>query len=313
MKALSYSRFGPPDVLQWRDGWPMPEPGARQVRIRVAAGGLNPKDVLLRKGRMRLLARTPLPRISGLDVAGTIDALGVGVTDLSVGQPVLAMSNVFTGGMHAEWAVVDADALAPLPPTADLVTAAAIPLAAQTALQALRDLGRVSDGSTVLVNGASGGVGHFAVQIAAALGARVTAVCSAANAEFAGDCGAHTTVDYRQTAAPEIAGPFDVVFDVFGQYTARDFAGALGGRGVYINTIPKPATLWGELRARVGAGRSRLVIVRSKRADLQWLVDAWTRGQLRPHIDRVMPMADAADAHRAIETRRTRGKIVLTV
>ena len=165
----------------------------------VAAGSVNPKDVLLRKGKFsRTLARDPLPRASGLDVAGRVVAVGARVSEFAVGDAVYGMTNHFAGGVHVEVAAFRRGELQHAPSNLSLETAAAVPLAAQTALQALRDCGSVSPGHRLLINGASGGVGHFAVQIAKAMGAEVHAACGPAHVEFVESLGADTVYDYTR-------------------------------------------------------------------------------------------------------------------
>ncbi|MBA1149352.1 NAD(P)-dependent alcohol dehydrogenase [Ectothiorhodospiraceae bacterium WFHF3C12] len=313
MKAVGYQRFGGPEVLAWTDGWPEPRPGADGVIVAVRAGGLNPKDALLRKGKFRrTLAREPLPRVSGMEVAGTVIEAGPESGDIP-GEAVFGMTNAFCGGLHAEKAFLRKGEFARMPPGMDFDEAAALPLAGQTALQGLRDYGGAGDASRVLINGASGGVGHFAVQTAKALGAHVTAVCSHRNLEFVRGYGADEVIDYGETNVTALPGPYDCVFDVFGQYSARDFRACLARHGRYVSTVPKAATLFGELLARTGLSRrSRLVNVRSRRADLEQLARWYTEGRLRAHVENRYPMTRAAEAHRQIETKRTRGKIVLT-
>ncbi len=313
MKAVIYRRFGGPEVLEYVGDWPAPMPKANEVLVRVQAGGLNPKDALLRKGKFRpFLDREPLPRVSGLEMAGEVVEIGKGATGLRVGERVFGMSNRFHGGLHAEYAVVDAGWVAPIPERISGTLAAAVPLAAQTALQALRDYAGVGSGARVLINGASGGVGHFAVQVARILGANVTAVCGKHNLAFVRELGAQHVVDYRSTAATQVAGPFDCIFDVFGQYRGRDFSRSLAPRGIYVNTIPRSTTIFGELLAMTGLWRrSRLVLVRSRRRDLETLGDWIQQGRLYPHIEAVYSFREAAEAHRRLETRHVRGKLVL--
>ncbi len=313
MKAIIYRAFGEADVLEWVDDWPEPEPGEGEVKIRVLAGALNPKDILLRKGKFRpLLNRERLPRVSGQDVAGEVVSVGSGVSDFSEGDAVFGMTNRFHGGAHAQFAILRDDEIAHCPKELDWSQAAAIPLAAQTALQALRDCAHLKDGHRVLINGASGGVGHFAVQIARILGAEVTAVCGESNLHFVSELGADHVIDYHQTPAPAITGPFDCVFDVFGQYRARDFRDSLKPDGVYVNTIPNRKTVLAEGLARLHLQQSsRLVLVHSNRRDLEILAGWVADGNLHPHLDKVYPFYHVEDAHRHIETRHTRGKVVL--
>ncbi len=314
MHALGYHQFGGPEVLAWTDGWPAPVPSAGQVLVRSIAGGVNPKDVLLRKGKFRhTLAREALPRMSGFDVAGEVIEIAPGVEGFAVGDPVYGMTNRFCGGVHAALAALDVDEMAPLPANLDPVSAAAVPLAAQTALQALRDLAGLRAGQTVLIIGASGGVGHFAVQIAKALGAQVHGVCGPQHQAFVASLGADQVHDYTHQEVTSIRLDCDVVFDVFGRFRRRDFTLQLADRGVFVSSVPKVPTIFGEALARVGVSRrARLVIVRSRAGDLQQLGDWIERGVLAPHIEKVYPVADAAAAHRHLETKRTTGKVVLS-
>lgn len=314
MYALSYAKFGPPEVLTWADNWQRPSCSPTGVIIRCLAGGLNPKDALLRKNHFpRVLAREPLPRVSGLDIAGEVVEIGAKVQGLKPGDRVFGMTNQFCGGVHAEFAALEQNELAIIPEQLGLIDAAAMPLAAQTALQALRDLCQLQAGQTVLIVGASGGVGHFAVQIAKALGAEVHAVCSARNAKFVTELGADVVHDYVQTPAPQTPGEFDAVFDAFGSLSAAAFSAQLGKTGIFVSTIPKLVTLKDEALARIGLNkRSRLAIVQSKTKDLQQLCTWVETGQLKVQVEKVYPVAEAAAAHQQLETKRTRGKLVLT-
>jgi NADPH:quinone reductase-like Zn-dependent oxidoreductase len=312
MKALIYRNFGPPEVLEWVDGWPDPEPAAQEVLVRTVAGGLNPKDVLLRKGRFRMLARTPLPRVSGLDAAGHVVAVGSGVRGFAVGDAVCGMTNTFAGGVHAELARFHADEIVHCPANLSMEQAATVPLAAQTALQALRDCGRLKQGQRVLINGASGGVGHFAVQIAKAMGAQVHAVCGPRHLDFVTGLGADAAYSYADRPAADLDLEVDLVLDVFGKETRPAFGRQLGRRGIYVSTVPKPATLWAEGLARAGLSRiRRLVQVRSRSDDLKCLKDWIEGGTLRPHLEKKYPVSQAADAHRHIESKHTVGKICI--
>lgn len=314
MKALIYRSFGDPGVLEVVDDWEKPAAAANHVLVRALAGSVNPKDVLLRKGKFRYtMARDPLPRIAGCDLCGEVVDVDRRVVDLAAGDLVYGMTNRFSGGVHSEYAALDADEIARVPSGIAPEVAASVPLSAQTALQALRDCGKIARGHKVLINGASGGVGHFAVQIAGALGAEVHAVCGPRHLDFVASLGAHAVYDYTVTPAPAISSAVDCVFDVFGRFSRRDFIGQLGRKGVFVSTVPKGITLVGELLAVIGLDRrSRLVRVKSCKSDLIQL-GAWIKANvLRPHVERVFPLADAQAAHRHVEGKHTTGKIVLS-
>jgi NADPH:quinone reductase-like Zn-dependent oxidoreductase len=314
LKALIYNSFGSPDVLEWEADWDTPQIDSNQVLVRVAAGSINPKDVLLRKGKFsRTLARDPLPRVSGLDISGEVVETGENITGFKPGDVVFGMTNRFFGGVHSEYAVFGDNEIALAPSNISVVNASSIPLAALTALQALRDHGRVAPGHRVLINGASGGVGHFAIQIAKILGAEVHAVCGPSHLEFAASLGADFVYDYKIEKAPKIAADFHSVFDVFGRFSRRDFSRQLGRNGIFVSTVPKMTTISGEIFARVGLyKRSRLVMVKSCTSDLNRLCEWVESNRLRPHVERVYPVTAAQDAHRHIESRHTTGKVVLS-
>ena len=313
MHALIYRQFGNPTVLEWVRDWPDPTVSSYGVLIKSIAGGINPKDILLRKGKFsRTLARDPLPRVSGLEVAGEVFEVGDGISKLAPGDIVFGMTNKFSGGVHAEFVLLKANEVARAPSNISAAEAASIPLAALTALQALRDQCRLATGQKVLINGASGGVGHFAVQIARILGAEVHAVCGPAHLHFVTSLGADRVYDYTVEPASSITASFHSVFDVFGNYSRSDFSRQLGRKGVYVSTVPKPVTMWAELVANIGISkRSRLVLVRSNTADLNQLREWVQTNQLKPHVEKVFPVTDAHDAHRHIEGKHTTGKIVL--
>jgi NADPH:quinone reductase-like Zn-dependent oxidoreductase len=311
MKALIYRKFGRADTLEWLNDWPDPVVAAEGVVVKTIAGSINPKDVLLRKGKFRrTFAREPLPRVSGMDMAGEVIAIGPDVSGFSVGDKVFGMTNKFCGGVHAEFANFHQSEICHSPSNISLVESACVPLAAQTALQALRACGGIKNGHKVLINGAGGGVGHFAVQIAKVLGAEVHAVCGPGNVQFVESLGADDVYCYTNQPATEIAHSFDLIFDVFGSFTRSEFAGQLGKRGIYVSTVPKPATLWAEVLARLGVSRtSRLVQVRSQTEDLS-CIRAWIEsGLVVPHLERTYPVGRAAEAHRHVESKHTVGKV----
>lgn len=308
MKAVVYDRYGPADVLEVRDvPEPAPAPGA--ARVRVHAAGLNPKDVLIRKGRMRWLSRGGMPRIPGYDVAGELIDEAPG---LPAGTRVFGMIQTQRGGACAEVALLRHDELAAAPEALDAVQAASLPLAALTALQALRDELEVQPGQRVLLNGASGGVGTLAVQVTRALGAVPIAVCSGRNAELVTELGAEQVVDYTQQDPAELRD-LDAVFDIFGNLGWGRGQAMLRPRGRFCTTVPRVASVARGALRRLGLHRAALVVVKSRRADLEQLA-AWVdAGTLRPVVDRVVSLEDSAEGHRHLETRRARGKVVVDI
>lgn len=314
MKAIRFHSFGPAaEVLRWEDA-PDPVPGRGEVRVRVAACALNPKDVLTRRGKLGPLVRG-FPQGSGQDLAGVVDALGPRVRSSRAGEAVFGMIGGMGNGACAELAVIGADELALAPRTVSLAEAAAVPLAGMTALQALRDRARLRPGETVAINGASGGVGVFAIQIAKILGARVCAVSSARNEAFVRDLGADEVLPHDEASlVARTERRFDVIFDVFGTAPFEAARPLLAPGGRYVTTIPRPDTVLRDLASRVVPGlEAHLVLVRSRGRDLARLAQWIDEGKLRCVIERIYPIEEAAAAHERLETRRARGKIVLEV
>ncbi len=306
VRASTYARFGSVDVLEVRE-LPEPPPRAGEARVRVHAGALNPKDVLLRRGKMRWLGPARFPRIPGYDFAGVLmDPAG----DLAAGTEVFGMVDSNYGGACAEVVRVPVDELAAKPAALSMVEAAALPLVGLTALQGLRDELELRRGDRILLNGASGGVGTVAIQIAALLGGRVTAVCSGRNRDLVTGLGARQVIDY--TRAP-ITGRYERIFDIFGTLPWPRAKPLLEPGGRYCTTIPRGANVARGALRRLGLHPAALVVVESRRRDLEHLARWATAGDLRPVVDSIFPLAEARDAHARLETRRAQGKVVLTL
>jgi NADPH:quinone reductase-like Zn-dependent oxidoreductase len=310
VRAARYDRFGPPEVVEVREV-PAPVPARGEIRVRVRAAALNPKDVLTRSGRFRLLSGRRFPRGVGLDLAGEVDALGPGADGFAPGDPVLGMLPGWMGGTCAELACVPAASIARAPPGIGFPGAAALPLAGLTALQALRDLGRLGPGDRACVNGAAGGVGSLAVQIARNLGAKVTAVARASNRSFCEDLGADEVVAHDESDVFAGGRRFDVFFDAFGNRSYPQARRSLTPRGAYVTTVPRGTLLLDAVLTTFGPRRARLVAVRADGRDLALLAGWAEGGLLRPVLDLVLPLDRIVEAMRRVETRRARGKVVL--
>jgi len=313
MKSIAFPRYGPPEVLTAMD-LPISEPGPGQIRIKVHASTVNPIDWKIRRGSMRFILPMRLPKVPGWDVAGTVDALGVGVTGFAIGDAVMGHMDVRGQGACAEYAVTRAAWVVKKPEALSFEEAAAIPGSGVTALWSVRDLGELKAGERMLVIGASGGVGTFAVQIGKALGAHVTGVCSSRNTERVLGLGADAVLAYDREPIPEGA-TFDVIFDTVKAARFRRIARRLTPRGRYVATLPDPlgmalaALLWPFGYRK----RCRAVMMRPDGGRLADLVAMVRAGTVRPVIDRVFPLADLVEAHRYSETKRARGKIVVRV
>jgi NADPH:quinone reductase-like Zn-dependent oxidoreductase len=312
MRAVVYDRYGAPDVLQVRER-PSPVPGPKEVLVSVGAAALNPKDSLIRKGKFRVVTGSNFPRGIGYDLAGRVKAVGARVTRFQAGDAVFGMLNGWAGGTIAEEVLAQEDELAKKPAALSFDEAAGIPLAALTALQALRDDGKLKPGQRVLINGASGGVGVFALQLARALGAHVVSTSSAKNLELCRSLGAHETWDYAEKDAFAAGGGFDLIFDVFGNRRFGAAKKALGARGTFVTTVPSPQAVVLHVLTTPLPKRSRLVVVKSNGADLEQLARFVDEGKLKPVVDRVVPLEQTGAGQAHIETKRARGKVVVHV
>ena len=319
MQAIVQHRYGAPDVLALGEV-ERPVPGHGEVLVRVRAAAIFAGDLHVVRGRPLVLRmstglRRPKNPIPGIDVAGTVEAVGAGVTRLHAGDEVFGWS----AGTLAEY-VCDAEdhfALAPAALTPE--QAAAAPEAGMTALQGLRDKGGVGPGRSVMVIGASGGVGTFAIQVAKALGATVTAVCSTANVEQARALGADEVIDYTRTDPFAPGRRYDVIFQVAGTASPRRLRKLLTPDGTLVlnsgdgrlNGIDR--ILLGTLTFAVARQRLGIFVTKENGADLTALRDLMDAGSVVPAVDRTYPLARAADAFRYLEAGHARGKVVLTV
>lgn len=322
MRAAVQHRYGPPSVLESSEVG-IPLPGRGEVLVRVGAAAVHPGDYFVMTGEPYVLRlvfglRRPRHGIPGRDLAGVVAAVGKDVTALRPGDEVFGWS---TAGTLAEYACVPADHLVSVPANLSIVHAAAVPTSALTAWQALRTIANVQPGQTVLVTGASGGVGSFAVQIANAFGAEVTGVCSTRNVDMVRSLGAHHVVDYTRTDFTRAEKRYDVILDNVEVHPLAAVRRALTPTGTLIPNSGHGGRWFGPLgrivRARVLSGftRQRLRPFTSvgKRQDLLSLADLLATGQVTPVIDRTYPIDEAADALRYVAAGHTRGKVVITL
>ena len=314
MRALQYDAYGGIDRLVLREV-PVPSfpPRGRAVQVRVVRAALNPKDALFRKGRFRLISGGRFPKCCGLDFAGEVAASNS--SRVRVGERVFGALDEwrFARGTLAEYVVAAEDELAPLPDAVSFEHGAAVALVGLTALQALRDVARIAPGAEVLINGASGGVGTAAIQIARRLGARVTSVSSAANLRLCASLGAAVTVDHGQGDFLASAGSFDCIFDVFGNLSFASARRALKAKGTFVSTVPSFSRAVRDVVSRLSSQRERLVVVRPNRKDLDELASWMVRGELRAVVDARYALAQAADAFRRLESKRARGKVLIEI
>ncbi|WP_155859363.1 NAD(P)-dependent alcohol dehydrogenase [Cellulomonas sp. KRMCY2] len=319
MTASVHRRYGPPEVLH-PEQVPVPAPRPGEVLVRVGAVAASAADAALRAARpaiARLAGGLLHPRnpILGSEVAGVVVALGEGVTAVAVGERVVGATGARMGG-YAECVCLRAVGIARVPDGLTLPDAVGVTEGGLTALPFLRDQARLLPGQRVLINGASGCVGAAAVQLAADLGAEVVGVCSGRSAELVRSLGATEVIDYTAEDFTAARGAYDVVFDTVATSSFRRCRRALRPGGVYLTTAPSPVAAVQSLLTRGARRRVRLAFTglrpqADKAADMTVLIGLAVEGRIRPVVDRTYPLADAAEAHRLVDSRHKRGTVVL--
>lgn len=315
MRAMTFSEPGGPEVLTMAEV-ERPLRLSAEVLVRVVAAGVNPIDAKTRAGRGVFAGIRSFPAVLGGDVSGVVVEPAYEAHPLQPGVEVFGMGMVprLSGG-YAEFVSLPQSSLVPKPESLDHIEAAAVPLAALTAWGMVVDVAAVQEGQRVLVHAGAGGVGHFAVQFAALAGAHVIATASSRNAEWLGELGAAEVIDYTSTRFEDVVGDIDVVIDLLG-----DVADGSGSRSLKVLRpggliVNAPTGSWPTMAADAAAAGMRATGYRVSPdgialAEIARLIDA---GRVRVHVDRVFDLEDAAEAHRAIESGHTRGKIVLRV
>jgi NADPH:quinone reductase-like Zn-dependent oxidoreductase len=315
MRAVVIDRYGGREVLQVREV-PKPRPVAGEILVRVRACSINPVDWKIRNGLLKPLLPRSFPHILGSDIAGEVEEIGSEVAHFRAGDEVYAMVPATRGGGYAEYVAVSASHAARKPAPLSFEEAAAIPLAALTALQALRDKGKLKAGQSVLINGAAGGVGSFAVQIAKALGAKVTGVCGPDTNQLVLGLGANKVINYRNQDFTRTPERYDIVFDAVANRSFAECARIMTPRGRYVTTLPSASlVLWSAILPIANLvgylKRARIILVRAGGRDLEFLKSLAENGQLRPVIDRVYSLEQIQEAHAYSESGHVHGKIVL--
>ncbi len=322
MKAIVQDRYGSADALELRE-INRPEIGDDDVLVRVHAAGMDRGVWHLMTGlpylvRLGFGLRAPKHPVCGMDVAGTVAAMGRNVTGFEIGDEVFGICS----GSYAEYACVSQKKLAPKPPSLSLEQAAAVPISAGTALQALRDKGEVRAGQRVLITGASGGVGTFAVQIAKALGAEVTGVCSEAKIDLVRSLGADHVIDYRSEDCLRMGQRYDVILDIAGNRSLSDLRRALSPKGILVITGGEEGGRWAggvdrQLRALMLSPfvqqSLRCIIAQESNDHLYAMTELIESGKITPAIDKTFPLSEVPDAMRYLTGGHARGKIVITV
>jgi NADPH:quinone reductase-like Zn-dependent oxidoreductase len=326
VKAIVRDTYGSPDVLELTD-IDKPEPADDEVLVRVHAASVNPADWHFLRGepyiaRMQFGLRKPKDRVLGCDVAGHIEAVGKDVTMLKPGEEVFGSPFMHGLGAFAEWVCISEDLLAAKPATLSFEQAAAVPLAASTALQGLRDHGRIEPGHKVLIIGASGGVGTFAVQLAKSFEAEVSGVCSTRNVQMVRALGAEHVIDYTQEDFTHSGQNYDLIFQLAGTLSPSECRSALSTNGTLVISSGESEGRWiGPVERVIKAlvfspfvsQKMASFTVKPNKEDLQLLKQFIEEGTLTPVIDRTYPLAQLPEAIGYLEEGHARGKVLISV
>ncbi len=308
MKAVLIHEYGGPEVLKYEDA-PRPEPKEDEILVRVIAAGVNPVDSAPRSARFAQFLGIKLPAIPGYDIAGVVEKTGTKITKFKAGDAIYAYVDLKRGGGYAEFAIVTEKEAAPKPKSLTFVEAAAVPVVAETAWQALIDTAKLGAGETVLIHGGSGGVGSFAIQIAKARGAKVIATASTRNQDLLKQLGADVAIDYTKTKFEDVAKDVDVVLDSVGKDTLARSYGVVKKGGFIVTLVAEPDKA--ELDKHGIHGASLGVEPNSDElAQIGKLIDD---KKIKVIVSQVLPLTDASKAQAQADTHHTRGKIVLKI
>ncbi len=305
--------YGSSNVLEIVE-MPRPQLQPDEVLVSVHSAGINPKDIFIRKGRFRWFTGKQFPMLTGFDFAGKVAETGAAVKKIRVNDEVYGMLDGWKGGTCAEYIAVNPKRFTRKPEALSFEEAAALPLVSLTALQALRDKAGIQAGQHVCINGASGGVGSVAVQIAKIYGACVTAVSHERNHDFLHELGADNCIDYRYTDITHSGQRFDIFFDVFGNQRFKAVKPILKDRGVWVSTVVQPHVLISvAMTGFLTRKKAKLVVVKSDSGDLDRIRDWVEAKQLKPVIHKIYPLDKIRDAHAQLETKHTRGKVIIHI
>ena len=308
MKAIVVHAYGGPEVLKYEDV-PRPEPKEDQMLVRVIAAAVNPVDGMIRSGKFANYFHTTLPLLPGYDIAGMVEKTGAKITKFKPGDSVYAYIALRDGGGYAEFALATEGEASPKPKSLTFEQAAAVPLVAMTAWQALIDTAKLSAGQTVLIHGGSGGVGSMAIQIAKARGAKVIATASTANQELLKQLGADVAIDYTKTKFEDVAKDVDVVLDSVGKDTLARSYGVVKKGGFIVSLVARPDQAQLDAHGIRGAPLD----VKPDAKELAEITKLIEEKKIVPVVSQVLPLSAAAKAQEQAATGHTRGKIVLKV
>lgn len=311
MKAAVIDRYGSPYGFQIRE-MPEPVPKADEILVQVKASSVNPVDWKIRKGNLKIVTGTDFPKILGSDFSGEVVETGTEIKDYKKGDAVFGIIPAVKGGAYAEYVKVKPSKLAIKPANIGYEEAAAIPLAGLTALQGLRDHGQLRPEQRVLINGASGGVGSFAVQIAKAMGAVVTGVCSTRNLELVKELGAEHVIDYTKEEVLSAQQKYHLIFDVQGNLSFSKAKKSLYDDGLMVTTLPSLKSLAEVMLSKLTRHKKmKTFFLKPNHADLADLKRLAEEGKMKSRIDRTYKLEELPEAHEYSEEGHARGKIII--
>jgi NADPH:quinone reductase-like Zn-dependent oxidoreductase len=308
MKAIRIHNYGGPEVLKYEDA-PRPKPQAGEVLVRVHAAGVNPIDWKVREGEMKDLWPHKFPLILGWDLSGVVEELGKGVSRFKIDDEVYSIPDPIRDGAYADYIVVRESELALKPASLHHIRAAAVPLAALTAWQSLFDTAQLQPGQRVLIHAGSGGVGHFAVQLAKWKGAYVFATASTKNQDLLRKLGVDEPIDYTQQRFEDVARKIDIVLDTMGGETQERSWSVLKKGGNLVSLVQPPS----EEKAKERGVRAAFVASHPSGAQLAEIAKIIDSGKLAPVIDRILPLSEVRRAHELSQSGHTHGKLILRV
>ena len=317
MKAVIYEKYGSPEVLELRE-IDIPSVADDEILVKIHTASIQQTDIRFRTGTpflARVLAGLLKPKNQtlGCDYSGTVEAMGKNVNEYNVGDEVYGQLDKRTG-THAEYISLSMKEVSPKPKNLNFVEAASVGVAGTMALQCLRNHGEIQRGQKVLINGASGGIGTFAVQIAKSYDTEVTGVCSTANLELVKSIGADHVIDYTKEDFTKRADEYDIIFDAVRKNTFANCKNALSSKGIYVTTEFGPSIML-QMKMNSNPNGKRMVGMLGKidPEDLVFLTELIEAGKIRPVIDRTYPLEEITDAHRYVEKGHAKGKVIIEI
>ncbi len=313
MRSVIFNKYGGPEVMEIADV-PIPELPEDKILVKVFASSVNPVDYKVRKGDIKFITGKKFPKYAGADFSGVIESIGGKVEGYETGDKVYGFLSAMKGGAYSEYLIADPANISLKPEKFTFEEAASVPLAALTALQALNYQGNISDGSKVLINGATGGVGSFGVQIAKAMGAEVTGVCSKKNMDLCKKLGADKVYDYSSDDLNVSGNKYDILFDAAAKMSFSKSKKFLNSGGRYITTIPGPGIMLRKiLNIFPLTKKAKMIWVKPSGVDLTILTGFAMTGEFHSVVENIFPLDKISNAHELAESGKFRGKIVIKI